>query len=245
MRKWIALALIPAAFAGGYAWAQGAGSNEPERDIDAKLANVRREVKVINLQATLPRLPALLARERDYTALVQQISRVAQEGGDLKPHLEQARVLKQAALDDLNDILKLHRGKHTGNSEEEVWRRLRDAQFEGVHYNEEWLVNILDDLEDAVGINIEIDARVYKFDTVTFDFERTSALAMLQMMADALLFKWVVRGDTLYVYKERHEVLFGGEWLAEKRAAWKARKEALEKARKEAERRALEGGGEK
>ena len=51
-----------------------------------------------------------------------------------------------------------------------------------------------------------------------------------------------MRGDTLYVYKERHEILFGGEWLRKKRAAWKARKEALDKAMKEAEKRAAEGG---
>ena len=243
MQKWLALALVPAAFAGGFAWAQDAGSSEPEREIDAKLTNVRREVKVIDLDATLPRLPALFAREKDYTALVKQITRVAQEGGDLTPHLERVRLLKLDAFKELNDLLQLHRGKDVGLGEEQVWKRLREAQFEGVHYSEEWLVNILDDLEAAVGINIELDARVYKFDTVSFDFERTSALAMLQMMADALLFKWVVRGDTLYVYKERHEILFGGEWLARKRAAWKARKEALEKARKEAERRALEGAG--
>jgi hypothetical protein len=95
-------------------------------------------------------------------------------------------------------------------------------------------------LEDKVGINIEVDARVYKYDTVTFDFDRTSARAMLQMMADNLLFKWVVRGDTLYVYKERNEILFGGEWIRRKKAAWKARQDALEAARKEAERKALE-----
>ena len=106
-------------------------------------------------------------------------------------------------------------------------------------YEDEWLVNILDDLEESCKINIEIDARIYKFDTVTFDFEKTSARAMLQMMGDALLFKWMVRGDTLYVYKERHEVLFGGEWLRKKKAAFHARKKALEEAMKEAEK----GGG--
>jgi hypothetical protein len=65
---------------------------------------------------------------------------------------------------------------------------------------------------------------------------------MLQIMGDLLYFQWVVRGDTLYVYRERHEVLFGGEWIRRKKAAWKARKDALEEARKEAERRALEEG---
>ena len=105
----------------------------------------------------------------------------------------------------------------------------------------EWLVNILDDLEEAVGINIEVDARVYKFDTVSFQFEKTSARAMLQMMGDSLLFEWIVRGDTLYVFKESHEILFGGEYLARRKRAWKARKKALAEAQLEAERRAREG----
>ena len=46
----------------------------------------------------------------------------------------------------------------------------------------------------------------------------------------------------MYVYKERHEILFGGEWLRQKKAAWRARKDALDKAAKEAEKEALEGG---
>ena len=75
---------------------------------------------------------------------------------------------------------------------------------------------------------IEMDARVYKFDSVTFDFESTSARAMLQMMADELLYKWIVRGDTLYVYKERNEVLFGQKWLRNKKRAERARKKARE-----------------
>ncbi|MHC5052800.1 MAG: hypothetical protein ACYTGK_19600, partial [Planctomycetota bacterium] len=108
-----------------------------------------------------------------------------------------------------------------------------------IHYNNEWLVNILDDLEDAAQINIEVDARVYKFDSVTFDFDKTSARAMLQMMGDVLLFEWIVRGDTLYVYKERHEDLFGGEWIKQKKAAWKARRKALAEAEKEAEAEAM------
>ena len=63
-------------------------------------------------------------------------------------------------------------------------------------------------------------------------------------MADNLLFKWIIRGDTLYVYKERHEVLFDAEWLAQKRAAWKARKKAREEAARAAEKRANEGAPE-
>ena len=49
-----------------------------------------------------------------------------------------------------------------------------------------------------------------------------------------------MRGDTLYVYRERNEILFGGEWIRRKKAAWKARHDAMEAARKEAERKALE-----
>jgi len=62
-------------------------------------------------------------------------------------------------------------------------------------------------------------------------------------MGDNLLFTWLVRGDTLYVFRERHEILFGGEWIRKKKAAWKARKKALDAAAKEAERRALERAG--
>ena len=102
------------------------------------------------------------------------------------------------------------------------------------------LVNILDDMEERVGINIEVDARVYKFDTMSLEFDRTSARAMLTMMGESLLFNWIVRGDTLYVYKERHEVLFGKEWLRQKRAAWKARQQALIEAAKAAEKAAME-----
>ena len=100
-------------------------------------------------------------------------------------------------------------------------------------------MNILDDLEERCKINVEVDARIYKFDTVSINFDKTSARAMLQILGDQLLFNWLVRGDTLYVYKERHEVLFGGEWIRKKKAAWKARKEALKKAAEEAQRRAL------
>ena len=70
------------------------------------------------------------------------------------------------------------------------------------------------------------------------------ARALLQMMGDELLFNWIVRGDTIYVYKERHEVLFGGEWIRKKKAAFKARQEALKKAAAEADRRALGESGD-
>ena len=74
---------------------------------------------------------------------------------------------------------------------------LARTRLDEVDYEEEWLVNILDDFEEAMQVNIEMDARIYKFDSVTFDFEKTSARAMLQMMGDTLLFEWIVRGDTL------------------------------------------------
>lgn len=247
MRKWMPVALILAAFAAGMAWG---GPDEEEAaepdllDLETRLDQVRREVKIISFDTGMKRVPALITREKQYTRLLGEIEDLAtRDPAKLKPLLEQGRELKLAALKDLNEILRLHRGQHVGLTEEEVWTRLANARFEGVSYNEEWLVNILDDIEEKVGINIEVDARVYKFDTVTFDFDKTSARAMLQIMGDNLLFTWLVRGDTLYVFRERHEILFGGEWIRKKKAAWRARKKALDAAAKEAERRALERAG--
>ena len=247
MTKWMPIALISAAFAAGLAWG---GPDEEEDtepdllDLETRLSQVRREVKIISFETAMQRVPALITREKQYTKLLAEIEDLAtRDPAKLKPLIERGRQLKLDALKDLNQILKLHQGKHVGLTEEQVWTRLADARFEDVSYNEEWLVNILDDLEDQVGINIEVDARIYKFDTVTFDFDKTSARAMLQIMGDNLLFTWLVRGDTLYVFRERHEILFGGEWIRKKKAAWKARKKALEAAAKEAERRALEQAG--
>ncbi|MCK6461732.1 MAG: hypothetical protein L6Q95_17770 [Planctomycetes bacterium] len=241
MKKPIALLLVAAAFLGGLVRGQdskGGGSLEDTalQDLAERLTKVRREIKIIDFDESLGLVPGLVAREREYQALLTE----AQGAADRKPVLAKARDLKLAQLGDANRILKLHRGEHVGRTEEQVWEQLANARFRGIHFREEWLVNILDMLENEVGINIEVDARVYKYDTVTFDFDRTSARAMLQMMADNLLFKWVVRGDTLYVYKERNEILFGGEWIRRRKAAWKARQDALEAARKEAERKALE-----
>jgi hypothetical protein len=245
VRTLAAWTVIAAAFAGGLALAQERLTPEERAArraaMQEKLKHVRREVKLLDLDATIARLPEVLKREKDDQELIERMLEAAKAGTDVRPMMEQGRQLKLAALDDFNEILKLHRGKHVGIREEEVWNRLRSGQFEDVSYEDEWLVNILDDLEAALKINIELDARVYKFDTVSFEFEKTSARAMLQIMGDSLYFKWLIRGDTLYVYKERHEVLFGGEWIRQKKAAWKARKEALAKAAKEAERRALEG----
>ena len=228
------VAAVAAAFGAGLVRGQD-GAGDGEKDLDVKLANVRREVKVLDLDDALARVPGIVQREAEYKALLDRMQAEAAEGKDLTPLLKQARDLKTASLDELNTVLKKHQSKHVGLKEAEVWERLRDARFDGVTYREEWLVNILDDIEEAVKINIEMDARIYKFDTVTFDFEKTSARAMLQMMGDTLLFNWIIRGDTLYVYKERHETLFGGDWIRQKKAAWKARKEALERATKEAE----------
>jgi len=161
---------------------------------------------------------------------------VAIEGEVKKPRtLDIEALVKLAALEELNAILKLHRGKYVGLTEQEVRSRLEKKELEGVHYRDEWLVNILDDLEEEVGINVELDARVYKFDVVTFDFEKTSARAMLQTMADSLLFKWIIRGDTLYVYKEMNEVLFDEAWLKQQRAIWKKKREEKIKAAREAD----------
>ncbi|MHC4974119.1 MAG: hypothetical protein ACYTG3_17510 [Planctomycetota bacterium] len=239
MRKAAACTLIAGAFAAGLAWGQEAEDAAEKADLETRLAEVRREVKIIDLDTSLARFPAVVQREMAYQEVAQQIYRDERAGKDLTALLEKGRDLKLASLKDLNDILKLHRGQHVGIGEEEVWKRLRNARFTDIHYNNEWLVNILDDLEDAAQINIEVDARVYKFDSVTFDFDKTSARAMLQMMGDVLLFEWIVRGDTLYVYKERHEDLFGGEWIKQKKAAWKARRKALAEAEKEAEAEAM------
>jgi len=237
--------LVTAALLGGFVWGQepeegGSGGDLADvalEDLADKMTKVRREIKIIDFEESLGLVPGLVAREREYEAVLKEAQA---KGTEIRPLLAKARDMKIAQLADLNRILKLHRGKNVDLTEEEVWQRLSNARFRDVHFREEWLVNILDNLEEEVGINIELDARVYKFDTVTFDFEKTSARAMLQMMGDVLLFRWVVRGDTLYVFKERNEILFGGDWIRKKKAAWKARQDALEAARKEAERKALE-----
>ncbi|MHC4549516.1 MAG: hypothetical protein ACYTEZ_12145 [Planctomycetota bacterium] len=231
--------LVAGTFAAGLAWGQDEEADPEKSDLQARLAEVRREVKIIDLDTSLARVPTLAERENAYHELVRQMYADRRAGKDITALLQRGRDLKLAALKDLNEILKLHRGEHIGITEEEVWTRLQDARFADIHYRDEWLVNILDDLEDSARINIELDARIYKFDTVTFDFDKTSARAMLQMMGDVLLFEWLVRGDTLYIYKERHEDLFGGEWIKQRKAAWRARKTALEKAAKEAEAEAL------
>jgi len=238
VRRLAACAIVAAAFAAGLAHSQ------ESEDLAERLAKVRREVKVVDLDEALARVPGIVEREKTYDALVTQMRKDEKAGKDLAPLLKQARDLKLASLKELNDVLKLHRGKYVGITEEEVWNRLRDARFKNIRYADEWLVNILDDLEEMAKINIEMDARIYKFDTVSFDFEKTSARAMLQMMGDTLLFNWVVRGDTLYVYKERHETLFGGDWIRKKKAAWRARKKALDEAAAQAEAEAAgEGDG--
>ena len=239
MRKAAACALIAGAFAAGLAWGQDDEKSAEKADLEARLAEVRREVKIIDLDTALAKVPGIVEREMAYQEVAQQIARDERAGKDIQALLEKGRTLKLASLKDLNDILKLHRGQHVGITEEEVWARLRNARFEDFHCSNEWLVNILDDLEESAQINIEVDARVYKFDSVTFNFDKTSARAMLQMMGDALLFEWIVRGDTLYVYKERHEVLFGGDWIRKKKAAFRARQAALKKAAEEAAKRAL------
>ena len=240
MKAVVITLLIALTFAAGLAWGQD-GKGADKGDLETRLAAVRREIKIIDFDDTLKRFPALLERENAYQALVERMESHAKVGTDITPLLEQGHRMKLAALKDLNEILRLHRGKYTGLTEQQVYERLRNARFRDVHYEDEWLVNILDDLEEIAEINIEMDARIYKFDTVSFDFEKTSARAMLQMMGDSLYFNWIVRGDTLYVYKERHEVLFGGDWIRKKKAAWKARQKALDAATKEAEAKALEG----
>ena len=112
-----------------------------------------------------------------------------------------------------------------------------------MRYEEEWLVNILDDLEESVGINIELDARIYKYDTVSFDFEQTSARAMLQMMGD---------GPVVQVAdSRRHAVRLQGAQRdpVRRRVAARAqegvreRQKALKEAEKSGKKRKKSGGG--
>jgi len=231
--KWIggAAALVTACYVAGWAAGQdGKGS------IEERLKQVRREVKVIDLPTSIPRIPALIAREKEYSQLLDEIASTALNQPERIPKMyERARNLKLAALKDLNEILRLHRGPHTGINEKQIWERLK-TRFLGVSYEDEWLVNILDDIEEAAKINIELDARIYKFDSVTFDFEASSARAMLQMMGDELEFQFVARGDTLYVYKERNEVLFGRKYD-------KARKKAKEQRAKDLKSTGKGAGG--
>ena len=229
--KW-APAFIAAALAG-----IAAGQDGATADLEERLNKVRREVKIVDLAASIPKVAALVKREKQYAAVLDKMKEVqANRPHALPKLLDEARTLKLGALKDLNEILRMHRGKHTGLTEKEIFKRL-EHRFVGVDYEEEWLVNILDDLEEACEINIELDARVYKFDSVTFSFESTSGRAMLQMMGDELLYTWVVRGDTLYVFKERNEVLFGRAWVRAKLKAEKERAKAAKAAKKRREGR--------
>ena len=249
MKSLPAIALVIAAFAGGHVWGQGGGSDpgpgkkKAKESIEERLKKVRREVKTVELDAALQRLPVLFERENKHRELIAQMKAKAAAGETIRPLIAKAHALKTKTLADCNEILRLHKGEHVGLKEPEVWRRLIEARFADVSYEEEWLVNILDDIEESVGINIELDARIYKYDTVSFDFEQTSARAMLQMMGDVLLFKWLIRGDTLYVYKERNEILFGGEWLRARKKAWRERQKALKEAEKKADREARKKSG--
>jgi len=236
-----------AAAVGGFAVAQDDPSKLTKEERDAKRAElkerakgVRREVKQLDLAEAMAQVPALVAREKEYDAILASI---AAGKGDPLPLYQQARALKLQALEDQNRILKKHRSSFCGIDEATVRKRLEEAKFEGVRFEDEFLVNILDWIEENAQVNVELDARVYKFDTVTFAFDRTTARSMLQTMGDNLQFGWIIRGDTLYVYKERMEVLFDEEWLRKQKAAWKARQKARieEQERKEREK-AAEGG---
>jgi len=246
--RWPAIA---AALAIGFAWGQEE-TKKPSREelarlqaeAEAKLKLVRREVKQIDLDAAVARVPGIVAREREYLALAQRIREAATGGeGDVRALLEQARTMKVAALDELNAILKVHRGKFVGLSEEDVRERFEKHEMHDLRYDEEWLVNILDDIEERAGVNIELDARVYKFDVVTYAFEKTTPRAMLRTIGDNLGIKWVIRGDTIYVYKEFHEILFDQEWLNQQRALWKKKREERIRAATEAEENARKEEG--
>ena len=218
----LAIAVVTAGFLAGLA-----GSQDGDNSLEERLKQVRREVKVINLPTSIPRIPALVKREKEYVQVLDELRAAAVSPREdkletLKRLYGKARDLKLAALKDLNEILRLHRGEHVGIDEKAIWERLK-TRFAGVHYEDEWLVNILDDIEETAKINVELDARVYKFDSVSFRFDSTSARAMIQIMSDELEFKWVVRGDTLYVFKERNEVLFGRKYARQREKAHKER----------------------
>ena len=89
-----------------------------QAEADAKLRKVRREVKQLDYDDTMARVPQLIAREQEYLALVEQIQEAAAGGkGDILEMLKKGRTMKIAALKDLNEILKLHRGKYAGIEE--------------------------------------------------------------------------------------------------------------------------------
>jgi hypothetical protein len=243
VKRTIGILIVAASLLAGLATGQDGRKPKPSKEelarlqaeADEKYKKVRRVVKRLDYDKTLKLVPKLEARETEYLALVRQIHDGATGGSDVTSLLEKAYQMKLKAFQDLSRILLLHRGKYAGIDEEQVLTRLNGTRLEDVDYEEEWLVNILDDLEESMQVNIEIDARIYKFDVVSFTFTKTTARAMLQTMADSLLFKWIVRGDTLYIYKERHEDLFNAAWLAKKRAAWKARKKTRQDAAKRAD----------
>ena len=67
MRNWIALGAILGAFAGGMAWGQGE-EGEPEidlLDLETRLSQVKREVKIISFETAMARVPGLVEREKN------------------------------------------------------------------------------------------------------------------------------------------------------------------------------------
>ena len=86
MRKWMPVALILAAFAAGMAWGgpDEEGAAEPDLlDLETRLDQVRREVKIISFDTGMQRVPALITREKQYTRLLGEIE-------DLATHLLEA-----------------------------------------------------------------------------------------------------------------------------------------------------------
>ena len=86
------------------AWSQERRPTKEEREkrkaeLRELQKNVRREVKQIDFEKTLAAIPALVAREKEYMALVKTFVDTATGGqGDVKKLLQQGRTLKLAHL---------------------------------------------------------------------------------------------------------------------------------------------------
>ena len=82
MRKALTLLLLGAAGLGGFVWGQeesegeGAQGGDIEGELESlaeRMGEVRREIKIIDLDESMGIVPGLAAREREYEALLKQM----------------------------------------------------------------------------------------------------------------------------------------------------------------------------
>ena len=134
MRKATVSALILAAFAAGIAWGgdekDGKEDDEAKESLQERLEKVRREVKVIELDSAMQRVPGIVQREQEYLKLVELMQADATRGKDITPLIEKGRAMKLAALGEINEILRKHKGKFAGVNEAEgrLARQLGEAR---------------------------------------------------------------------------------------------------------------------